>query len=681
LDVDLLLNRPACVDGRRGQWHSRTTLTLRDVAARYVHLPYPVEHLRGVVVVGRGLIEVQDIHGESGSARITVDGEVLAKQDTPAKPDLTVTAQNVAFDDVLLSALPEDLRESLRAFNATGHFDVASQVSVDPAAEKTTFVANIALHDAAIVHRAFPVRIEGVSGRLRMTPNRVVVEKATGRYREGTVSATGTIDRTEGEARVDLTMRCRDLEIDEAFCSAAPKGLGEVLSEWRVEGPVSSDTRLRLDPTAAEGGVLHSTVARLDGVPVRHSMFPVPFEQVRGLITFDQAGSRGTGIEARYGDADLTIDFEVGRATAGREGTIKLTAMGAALDERVRDILPKRLRRAWDRRSPHGKVNLHLAPLRFSRPDPEGPLVWHVDGRVELIDVGVGEAGKIDTMTGTLTVSGPVRDRLGGMALGGQLDVSRGRLLGRDVAELKTPWSLVQAADHQGRLAFDSIQAGVADGTVTARFQLDYDRQASRYDLSANAHDLEIALLRGPDQPSRARGEGKRDVRGRADAHLYLSGEVDDPLSKRGGGRVEIRNGYLYRLPIMLAILNVINLSVPQEPALQDAEADFYIVGERMALEGIVLKSDVLALVGSGSMSLPDQGLDLSLVYASPQHWTRVPLLTDFVEWASRPLTELHITGPLFQPTVRASPFRGVNEEIKGLFQKKKPRKIQPQQP
>jgi hypothetical protein len=77
-------------------------------------------------------------------------------------------------------------------------------------------------------------------------------------------------------------------------------------------------------------------------------------------------------------------------------------------------------------------------------------------------------------------------------------------------------------------------------------------------------------------------------------------------------------------------------------------------------------------------MSLPDRGLDLNLVYVSPSNWARVPMLTELVDWASRPLTELHITGPLFQPTVRAKPFRSAREEIERLFQKKKPKKIQP---
>ncbi len=101
-------------------------------------------------------------------------------------------------------------------------------------------------------------------------------------------------------------------------------------------------------------------------------------------------------------------------------------------------------------------------------------------------------------------------------------------------------------------------------------------------------------------------------------------------------------------------------------------KAEFFIVGNRVQLEDIVLRGSALSLVGSGSMTLPDRAVDLSLVNVSPHRWARVPVLAEFVEGASPELVELHVTGPLSQPTVRVRPFRAISEEFKRLFQKKK---------
>ena len=167
------------------------------------------------------------------------------------------------------------------------------------------------------------------------------------------------------------------------------------------------------------------------------------------------------------------------------------------------------------------------------------------------------------------------------------------------------------------------------------------------------------------------------EARGRADGHLYLSGVVGDPTQKRGGGRFEIVDGHIYRLPLVLAILHVLNLSIPDADVFDDARADFFITGNRVQLEDIVLRDSALALVGTGSLTLPDRGLDLDLVNVGVHRWARVPLLTDFVEGASREFVELHVTGPLSRPTVRARPLRAFGEEFKRLFRKKKPTRTQ----
>ena len=78
------------------------------------------------------------------------------------------------------------------------------------------------------------------------------------------------------------------------------------------------------------------------------------------------------------------------------------------------------------------------------------------------------------------------------------------------------------------------------------------------------------------------------------------------------------------------------------------------------------------------SMSLPDRGVDLGLINVSPHQWSRLPMLADFVEGASREIVELRVTGPLSGPTVQVKPFPRITEEFKRLFRKKKPKKIQP---
>jgi AsmA-like C-terminal region len=270
---------------------------------------------------------------------------------------------------------------------------------------------------------------------------------------------------------------------------------------------------------------------------------------------------------------------------------------------------------------------------------------------------------------------------LGGATLAGRLHLATARVHSRTLSDLESAWSLVRSADGMGRLSLAEKHAAIYGGALTGHVELLLGPDRTDYDLTAMVHGMQIAPWlqagrNGVSAPSiAASADTETQVRGTADAQLYLSGVIGDPLSRRGGGQLDVRDGYIYRLPILLAILNVLDMSVPNDEALHELEADFFVLGNRLQLDAIALHGGSLNLVGSGSMSLPDQAVDLRLVNVGTRPWARVPLLTDLVDSAMKEFVELRVTGPVSRPTVRAQPLRGLSEEFKRLFQKKPPKK------
>jgi hypothetical protein len=304
-----------------------------------------------------------------------------------------------------------------------------------------------------------------------------------------------------------------------------------------------------------------------------------------------------------------------------------------------------------------------------------------LDGYVEFDDAAFGKLAGISGTSGTLTVAGSVVDRLGGTSLEGELAVSRVEVSGHHFSRARSKWSYTRVADGDGMFVLAPIEGEVYQGSLSARIDVTFDREHSQYNLSTTIHNMRIRPFISADRGFRSPDVEEVDVSGLVDIHLYMSGMVGDASSRRGGGRFEIVDGHIYRLPLILAILGVLNLSVPDQDVFDDARAEFFIVGRRVQIKDIVLRGSVIALVGSGSMTLPDRGLDLNLMHVSPNRWARVPVLADFVEAASREFVELHVTGPLSRPTVRAKPFRGITDEFRRLFRKQKPRRIQPSAP
>ena len=85
----------------------------------------------------------------------------------------------------------------------------------------------------------------------------------------------------------------------------------------------------------------------------------------------------------------------------------------------------------------------------------------------------------------------------------------------------------------------------------------------------------------------------------------------------------------------------------------------------------------MMSLIGGGSLSWPDLGLDITLVNVHNRRFARVPGLTDFMERASRELVEMHVTGSAQKPAVRARPIPALSDEFRDLFQKKKTKRIE----
>lgn len=674
LDIELQLTRGDSPDGDRpAKWESAVAVSFLDLTAEYVGFPVPVEHLSGMLSIMGKRLQVVDVRGLLGRARVNLSGDLTFGKAGPDDMNLTIDASDVRLTDTLLAALPGALEGRVRRFRPAGTFDMSMSVALDPNAAGITYDATVTLTGMTVRHERFPVTIADIRGPMHLTRDMLEVTDVTGRYGDGIARIHGRMQRNGSQRGVDLSIECRHLLIDEPLRAAAPPSLRRVLSDWRVDGPIAADVDLVVDPVDGPGDLELTTVAHIDGANVKHPRFPIPFENVRAEIHFDNKGARAQGIVAQYGDAAVRVDFETRRSAAGEYGTIRLDATDVPLDASLRDILPGGVKAAWGRLGLIGRVDLRLDPLRYETRSPGEPRVWSAAGTVQLHDVAIPGVADIKHMSGRVIGDGLLLDPVGGTVLNGDLELTRVDVFGRRVTSVQSPWVYAHTADGGGQLNLAAVQGEVYGGRMAATADVMLDPEGTNYELTTKLQGVEL----GPFvNAGRDDGEEPVDAEGRTNAQFNLSGEVGARFSKRGSGRVEIDEGRMYRLPIILAILNVFNLSAPDDRAFDNAEADFRIAGNQVQFSNILLRGSALELQGAGTMSLPDRGLDLSL--HSKSQWGRVPGVTDFVEGVSKELVELRVKGPLSRPTVRLEMLPNINRERKELFKKKDKKTIQP---
>jgi hypothetical protein len=455
----------------------------------------------------------------------------------------------------------------------------------------------------------------------------------------------------------------------------------EGLASWRVSDPFEVAVDVRRDGGSSQ--TEFDVKATLPGVEVEHESLPQPLQMVRGTLRFDNNGFRSEGLSLEYAGATAAVDLKFSTGDSGTQGALAVTALGVTLDDAKRLALPTAFRSTWDRTAPRGVLDLDSVRLQYAHPGNQPP-TWTVQADVGLHDVSLLGMGEIEHVDGRATLGGDLLGPGGATALRGETQLDALQLWGREFTNITAPWTLSREAGASLLLNCPDARGEIFGGTVGADLTLTSDERGTSYTSAAMIYGMNLApwidtgRRRAPEVLEGSAEYKPSQVRGRVNLTLNLSGDVGDVASRRGAGQIEVREGYIYRLPVLLAVLNVVNVALPKEEFLHEMEATFYIVGNRLSLEAIQMQGGPLTLLGSGSVSLPDQAVDLRLYASSATALSHVPVISDIIEGTTKELIELRVTGPVSRPSVRPTPFRGVSEELRRLFQRKERKPLAP---
>ncbi len=653
-------------------WARIIRAELRDARARYTGFPYPLEGLSGGVTIAGDRLHVSRLIGRNGPGQVMVDGWAELAPRGLSDLDLRLQAEGLAFDDPFLAALPEEARDAVLRFAPRGTFDLDGDITFDASTGRATYDLTAALRDVRMTYRELPVPVEEVAGTIRLQPHQITIPRLVGRRGQAVVTMSGTFDTGAEPRDAHALVTCADLVADEELLAALPQDVGGFCRDLRLTGPVRTVTRYeKPGPTDTANAGWRTTIDAA-GAAVNPLSFPYPLTITGGTATIETGRLTLDHLEARHGDTILSLDGMAAWDGPAVQGTFTLSGKRVVLDEDLRLAVPWRWRRAWNKLSPRGAVDLELEHLHYHRAREAASADWDFDGRLALNDVGLDVGVRVTDLVGVLQGSGHVSGASAGLSTSAELALDSVTINDRRVENIR---GRLENSAADGRLALGDVSGTLYGGPLSADVQVRFGSDATRYDVSATMQDVDLHEFLRAGERSATR---YASISGTLDARIFLNGSEGDPGSRQGGGRVHVRDGSLYRLPLLLAILDGINFTVPQEPALQEMSAEFFVTGQRVELQEIVFQGSALTLVGSGTLIPGTGNLALKLVAATPRRWGRVPVLTEFLEGAARELMEVDVHGPLSDPVITAKPLRGVEAAAQTLFEKKKPKKPKP---
>jgi hypothetical protein len=136
--------------------------------------------------------------------------------------------------------------------------------------------------------------------------------------------------------------------------------------------------------------------------------------------------------------------------------------------------------------------------------------------------------------------------------------------------------------------------------------------------------------------------------RGRMDMTMRLDGDLEHLTEMKGGGHIQIEESALWAIPVFQALSA--SLGIDTTVLFEEMYCDYTIRDGVLVFDRLRIKSDFLALVGTGSISFEgDTTADLEVRYDLVD---QLGPFTQLLYWIQNSLLRVSVRGTMERPTV-----------------------------
>jgi len=369
------------------------------------------------------------------------------------------------------------------------------------------------------------------------------------------------------------------------------------------------------------------------GPTITPEFFRYELENVAGIVRYAGGQVELAWLNARHGTTVLTLD--AGKVILADSGELWANLGGlqvrplildapllAALPARMRDDLKElKLRGPMDLNVKHLVVSVpkkappppttlttHVQPKPIARAQAahKADAVFYWNAELKMHGVNFDTGTEWSDVHGTIASVGKYDldhlDAVLGNAWFDRLTVAKQPITNAKFSYRARPQ--MPDAAMPGRftpiaIEFPDISANAYQGTLGGEAWVSLGEQP-QYRLWLTAAGVRLDELATSQQLAKG-GE----LRGLAQAKVLLESKPDAKTGLRvltGSGQIDIPNGRLYNMPVMLPLLKLMKLQTPDQTAFEEAHALFTLVGDRITVTQLDLIGTALSLGGSGEL-------------------------------------------------------------------------------
>ena len=680
---------------------------LTDMSFSYIKFPYRADHCMGAVEWVDETCEFQ-IQSAPGQPDLEMKG--LVKNPGPEgtyQIDVLVP-EELPIDDKLLVALRAQpkLAKIVNDFNPIGRLGGACRFERSVARGPVSKSFDVRLKQCIVKHNCFDYPIHNVSGLVQARNDDYQFVELTGNNSSAQIVCDGSWNPQQG---LDLRFLCKEVPLDDQLRLALKPDLREIWQGFRPRGtldlirvdlalPIGNQAcEVRVDATMSKP----QTGVEPNFISISPVWFPYEISRLTGQIKIGDGQIQLTDIAGQHGRSWLACHGDGHYANDSWSINLQdLLAGSLRVDDDLMAAVPRSLAPPLRQLSFDGLLNVQGTITLAGQRQPDNELV-ETEYRKEIDDTSnivptrnsLAWDLRFDMTQAKMKVGFPLENVFGSVQLTGQFD-------GNQVA-------------CRGELAIDSLTIHDAQITkVSGPIWLDGERSAAGIfanQKSNNSPAANFAPVPNPtDQPRSLTGtmhsgivrfdalmnsdaEGEfylqttladgdlkqfcrefapqlSEVSGRSYAALRLTGNYLGVPSYRGDGTVQLRDGKIYQLPVMLSLLKILRIGETDRTAFDSSNVDFKIAGEDIELNRIEMLGEPISLLGNGKIDF-NRNIDLNFYSVMGRNRINIPLLTEMYRASSQQVLWINVDGTLDKPQTHRHVLPQINDSLKQLFQ------------
>ncbi len=663
-------------------WHPDLSVELLDVSFAYYKFPYRLEHGNGILTWRE-----EQQQGDSLEARLTAysgsqEVRLHAKVSNPISGPtgwFKASGEDLRLDKKLLDALTDKSRACVSSLNPSGtanfYVHMWRYVPNGPLHKHL----EVDLNHCSMRYEKFPYPLSNVRGTLVMDDDEWTFHGLEGTNDTGrVVCEEGLLTSPQQGRRLYLRLRATNVPLEEELRDALRPDIQLAWSNLRPRGTVDLRAEVHYLPEEKKLSVGVTAFPQPDSTSIEPVHFPYRLDRLEGVLIYKDGHVTLEGFKAEHGPVKVAAagggcDFlPDGSWSFHLKG---LTADGVRLDDRnLIRALPPRLRKAIVELKPSGLINLNGDLALGGRAGMSGTVRSGWDLTVIFrpgasIDCGV----KLENLHGSMKLDGAFDGRhfysRGELAIDsltykdlqftqvmGPLWIDdRQVLLGSWVDRRRNEGSPAGASGRKPRPLTARLFGGTVygDGWIMLGSEPRYRFRAtlSQADLSRLAQEV-IA--------------GRQNLRGKITAIADLHGTGRKLNGLGGQGTIQLRDGDVYQLPLMVDLLKLLSIQLPDKTAFSTSDIKFSIKGGHIYFDDINFRGDAISLFGSGEMDF-QQSIRLTFHSIVGRGELNIPLVKELFTGASQQIMLIHVGGTLQNPEIRKEPFPVVGQALQRL--------------